>query len=147
MVQINKVRGTVADLTQTVTAFQGTKNDRDFLYLDEMLTRALLQLDNVDPDGCDDVRQARKAVIKDINAAISKLESLAKDPGTSTPKATCEDPQKSPTGEQDPATSAPPAPPAPQQEAEEKSAEKMEVEKQEESAVRSADGTPDVSNT
>lgn len=47
------------------------------MYLDEMLTRALLQLDNVDPDGQDDVRQARRAVIKEINANISLLESKA----------------------------------------------------------------------
>lgn len=74
------MRGTVAELREKVEGFKGTKKDREFLYLDEMLTRALLQLDNVDPDGCDQVRQARRGVIKDINSAISKLEALAKDP-------------------------------------------------------------------
>lgn len=54
-----------------------------------MLTRALLQLDNVDPDGCDQVRQARRGVIKDINNAITKLESLAKDPTAKDPAKDC----------------------------------------------------------
>ncbi|ROT61511.1 hypothetical protein C7M84_020706 [Penaeus vannamei] len=54
------------------------------------------KLDNVDPDGRDDVRQARRAVIKDINAAISLLESKAAEPEqaqkekTPTPVATHE---------------------------------------------------------
>lgn len=74
------MKASVDEYRSKVEAFSGSKKSRDFLYLDEMLTRALLQLDNVDPDGRDDVRQARRAVIKGINAAISLLESKATEP-------------------------------------------------------------------
>ncbi|ROT83194.1 putative BAG domain-containing protein Samui isoform X1 [Penaeus vannamei] len=94
--QIESVKASVDEYRAKVEAFSGSKKSREFLYLDEMLTRALLQLDNVDPDGRDDVRQARRAVIKDINAAISLLESKAAEPEqaqkekTPTPVATHE---------------------------------------------------------
>lgn len=96
MSQIESVKASVDEYRAKVEAFSGSKKSREFLYLDEMLTRALLQLDNVDPDGRDDVRQARRAVIKDINAAISLLESKAAEPEqaqkekTPTPVATHE---------------------------------------------------------
>lgn len=80
LAQIEAVRASVEEYREKVNAFEGTKKNREFLYLDEMLTRALLQLDNIDPDGCDDVRQARRAAIKDINAAISALETKASEP-------------------------------------------------------------------
>ncbi|XP_064097410.1 BAG domain-containing protein Samui-like isoform X2 [Macrobrachium nipponense] len=79
LTQIEAVQASVDEYIAKVDAFTGVKNDREFLYLDEMLTRALLQLDNVDPDGREDVRQARRAVIKNINAAISALETKATD--------------------------------------------------------------------
>lgn len=123
-------------MSEQVSRFQGTKKDREFLYLDEMLTRALLQLDNVDPDGCDDVRQARRTVIKDINAAIGKLEALAKDPMPEEPKEAVQEPVETPKE-------------APQ---EEKKVETMEVDQQEvkggENCVeKSAEATPDVSTS
>lgn len=78
--QIDAVRTSVEEYRKKVDDFKGSKKDREFLYLDEMLTRALLQLDNVDPNGCDVVRQARRAVIKEINASISLLETKASEP-------------------------------------------------------------------
>ena len=60
-----------------VDQFGGTKKDKEFLYLDEMLTRALISLDDIDPDGNNEIRLARKALIKDINSKISLLEKKA----------------------------------------------------------------------
>lgn len=143
MAQIERVSGTVKDLAGKVDEFTGGKKDRDFLYLDEMLTRALLELDNVDPDGCDDVRQARRAVIKEINAAISKLEEKAKTPQQEQPST--QPPAPTPTANQD-STAPPPTTPTPAattQEGEktEKSEEKMETVQQEANSSEPAEGT------
>ncbi|KAG7163722.1 BAG domain-containing protein Samui-like, partial [Homarus americanus] len=81
LAQIEAIRASVEEFRSKVDVFTGTKN-REFLYLDEMLTRALLKLDNIDPDGRDDVRMARRAVIKDINASISLLEAKASETET-----------------------------------------------------------------
>ena len=75
--KIDQVRANNEELMKSVDNFSGTKNDREFLYLDEMLTRALISLDDIDPDGKDDIRQARKALVKDINSKISLLEKKA----------------------------------------------------------------------
>lgn len=133
------------DLVGKVEEYKGGKKDREFLYLDEMLTRALLELDNVDPDGCDDVRQARRAVIKGINAAISKLEEkattpLQEEPNTQPPAPT------PPTANQDPSAPPPttPTPATTTQEGEktEKSEEKMETDQQQEAkSSEPAEGT------
>lgn len=79
LVQIAAVAGSVAEYSERVAKFTGGRKSKEFLYLDEMLTRALLQLDNVDPDGRQDVRQARRAVIKEINSSISALEAKANE--------------------------------------------------------------------
>ena len=76
MDKISEVQKSVDEYKAEVSQYKGGKGkkDRQFLYLDEMLTRALLKLDDIDPDGRDDVRQARRALIKDINSTISTLE-------------------------------------------------------------------------
>ena len=80
--KIDQIRANNEEIMKRVDNFKGTKKDRDFLYLDEMLTRALISLDDIDPDGKDDVRQARKALIKDINSKISLLDKIVSE----TPK-------------------------------------------------------------
>ncbi|XP_018023076.1 putative mediator of RNA polymerase II transcription subunit 12 [Hyalella azteca] len=75
--KIEQVRSKTEEFMQKVDAFTGTKKDREFLYLDEMLTRALISLDDIDPDGNAEIRQARKNLIKDINSKISLLEKKA----------------------------------------------------------------------
>ncbi|KAK3863715.1 hypothetical protein Pcinc_030542 [Petrolisthes cinctipes] len=77
LIQIAAVAGSVANYSDLVGKFSGGRKSKEFLYLDEMLTRALLLLDNVDPDGRQDVRQARRTVIKEINASIAALEAKA----------------------------------------------------------------------
>jgi hypothetical protein len=54
-----------------------TRKAKDYLYLDEMLTRNLIKLDVIETEGREDVRQARKDCIKLIQATISKLEAKA----------------------------------------------------------------------
>ena len=52
------------------------KTDKQYLYLEEMLMRQLIRLDNVETEGKDEVRMARKQAVKEIQATISKLEAI-----------------------------------------------------------------------
>lgn len=58
-----------------VNAFSDTSEDKQYRYLDEMLTRCMLQLDNVDTMGNESVRLARKNAIKKVQASIDLLET------------------------------------------------------------------------
>lgn len=60
-----------------VETFAGTRKDKLYVYLDEMLTRNLLKLDNIETEGKDNIRSARKEAIKCIQACINKLEATA----------------------------------------------------------------------
>jgi len=53
-----------------------TKTDKQYLYLEEMLMRQLIRLDNVETEGKDEVRMTRKQAVKEIQATISKLEAM-----------------------------------------------------------------------
>lgn len=55
--------------------YSGNSKDKNYLYLDEMLTRELIKLDDIDTDGKENIRQARKEAIRSIQRAISLLES------------------------------------------------------------------------
>lgn len=75
--QIQAIQKDVSNLIRQVEVFNGMPKDKNYLYLDEMLTRNLLKLDNVDTQGQDSIRQARKEAIKCIEKTISHLESKA----------------------------------------------------------------------
>lgn len=51
------------------------RQDKEYVYLDEMLTRNLLKLDDIETEGKDDVRTARKEAIRQIQRCISQLEN------------------------------------------------------------------------
>lgn len=77
LLQITAVLQNVEDLFHHVEAYNGNGSDKQFRFLDEMLTRCMLRLDDVDTDGLDDVRTARKAAVHKVQACIEKLESRA----------------------------------------------------------------------
>lgn len=60
-----------------VEQFGGKRGDKDYAYLDEMLTRNLLKLDTIDTNGKDSIRMARKEAIKCIQTSIAVLEAKA----------------------------------------------------------------------
>ncbi|XP_073997677.1 BAG domain-containing protein starvin isoform X2 [Rhodnius prolixus] len=73
--QVAAVLKEVTLLKERVDAYNGnSKSDKEYMYLDEMLTRNLLKLDNIDTEGKEEVRTARKEVIKRIQECITKLE-------------------------------------------------------------------------
>lgn len=55
----------------------GSRQDKEYIYLDEMLTRELIKLDDIETEGRENVRQARKNAIRSIQETISLLETKA----------------------------------------------------------------------
>lgn len=71
---IDSTRAEVNDLLGGINEFQGTtENDMNYKYLDEMLTRCMLKLDNIECNSSAD-RSSRKEAIRGVNKAISILE-------------------------------------------------------------------------
>ena len=62
--------------------FKGFKTDREYLYLEEMLTRHLLSLDGIEPEGETSIRQMRKESINSVNRCLSLLDRKVSDVNT-----------------------------------------------------------------
>jgi hypothetical protein len=72
------VQKDVEELKAQVSKYSGnSRKDKEYIYLDEMLTRNLLKLDDIDTEGKEDVRQVRKDAIRTIQRCISCLEGKA----------------------------------------------------------------------
>lgn len=75
--QITDILAEFETLKTSVDEFKGVPQDKQYRYLDEMLTRCMLKLDNVETHGDDAVRASRKAAVKAIEKCITDLESHA----------------------------------------------------------------------
>ncbi|CAK1547431.1 unnamed protein product [Leptosia nina] len=75
--QILSIQSDVLNLMTEVENFSGTKKDKQYIYLDEMLTRNLIKLDNIETEGKENIRQARREAIKCIQKCIAVLEAKA----------------------------------------------------------------------
>ena len=72
--KIQKIQASVLDLMSSVEQFSGA-NKKEYAYLDEMLTQNLLKLDDIDAEGKENIKSARREAIKCINSLISLLEA------------------------------------------------------------------------
>ncbi|CAG9808687.1 unnamed protein product [Chironomus riparius] len=72
--KIQKIQQSVLDLMGRVEQYNGADR-KEYLFLDEMLTQNLLKLDNIDAEGKDNIKNARREAIKCINSLISLLEA------------------------------------------------------------------------
>ncbi|XP_021001958.1 BAG domain-containing protein Samui isoform X2 [Parasteatoda tepidariorum] len=77
MQQIAVVLQNVEDLVTRVENYTGTGRDKHYRFLDEMLTRCMLRLDDVDTEGKEDIRNARKAALREVQSCIDRLEAKA----------------------------------------------------------------------
>ncbi|GIY47680.1 BAG domain-containing protein Samui [Caerostris extrusa] len=75
--QIAVVMQNVDDLIVRIEGYTGTGRDKHYRFLDEMLTRCMIRLDSVDTEGREDIRNARKAAIRDVQYCIDRLEAKA----------------------------------------------------------------------
>lgn len=72
--KIHSIQESVISLMSKVELFDG-QNEKEYKFLDEMLTQNLLKLDNIDVDGKENVKNARKEAIKCINSLINLLDT------------------------------------------------------------------------
>lgn len=80
LAKVQQIVGRVAKLEQEVKCFDGKKNDKKYLLLEELLTKELLALDSVDPEGRVDVRQARRDGVRRVQTILEELEQLEEQP-------------------------------------------------------------------
>jgi hypothetical protein len=74
MEKIDLIRNNVEDLRRDVDEFKGGKGDKQYINLEEMLTRNMLKLDLIDSEGNSDIRLARKNVVRSVQQALDQLE-------------------------------------------------------------------------
>ncbi|XP_067908997.1 BAG family molecular chaperone regulator 3 [Heterodontus francisci] len=77
LVKVEKIFQNVQRLEEDVNLFEGAGTDKHYLMIEELLTKELLALDSVDPDGRDDVRQARRDGVKKVQNLLERLEQKA----------------------------------------------------------------------
>ncbi|RWS29614.1 BAG domain-containing protein Samui-like protein [Leptotrombidium deliense] len=78
----------IALLEKQINEFSGEYQDKTYRYLDEMLTRCMLKLDNIEGNGREDVRQARKSAINFVNKCINFLEIATESAAAATAATT-----------------------------------------------------------
>ncbi|CAM2117747.1 unnamed protein product [Caretta caretta] len=79
VLKVEAILENVQMLEQAVDSFKGKKNDKKYLMIEEYLTKELLALDSVDPEGRADVRQARRDGVRKVQNILERLEQKAED--------------------------------------------------------------------
>ncbi|XP_054974894.1 BAG family molecular chaperone regulator 3 [Sorex araneus] len=79
VLKVEAILEKVQRLEQAVDSFEGKKTDKKYLMIEEYLTKELLALDSVDPEGRADVRQARRDGVRKVQTILEKLEQKAID--------------------------------------------------------------------
>ncbi|XP_028271150.1 LOW QUALITY PROTEIN: BAG family molecular chaperone regulator 4 [Parambassis ranga] len=77
LAKVQYVMARVLLLQEDVDEFVGKKTDKTYRCLEELLTKELLELDSVETQGQENVRQARKEAVQKIQAILDKLEKKA----------------------------------------------------------------------
>ncbi|XP_040291978.1 BAG family molecular chaperone regulator 3 [Bufo bufo] len=78
LLQVERILHRVQALQEAVDNFQGGKNKK-YMMLEEYLTKELLALDSVDPEGRADVRQSRRDGVRRVQNILETLEQKATD--------------------------------------------------------------------
>lgn len=77
LAKVQQVLTRVQLLQEDVDEFVGKKSDKSYRCLEELLTKELLELDSVETQGQENVRQARKEAVQRIQAILDQLERKA----------------------------------------------------------------------
>uniref|UniRef100_U3EU80 BAG family molecular chaperone regulator 3-like protein n=1 Tax=Micrurus fulvius TaxID=8637 RepID=U3EU80_MICFL len=85
VLKVEAILNRVQILEHEVDSFQGKKNGKKYLWIEEYLTKELLALDSVDPEGRADVRQARRDGVRKVQNILERLEQKAEDVPETTP--------------------------------------------------------------
>ena len=74
---INDILTECQQYKDRVNNFKGSKVDKEYKFLEEMLTRSLLKLDGVESGQDLNIRQARKGAVREIQSYLDQLELKA----------------------------------------------------------------------
>ena len=77
MQKINDIGSNLLTLQEEVSNFQGAKGCKEFLTLEEKLTRQILDLDAIDTGGDERIRAARKNTVEYIQSLLCALDNAA----------------------------------------------------------------------
>ena len=77
LLKIQEIGSSLGALRDEVTQFRDAKGSREFLTLEEKLTRQLLALDAIDTGGEEQIRSARKNTIDHIQELLHILDNNA----------------------------------------------------------------------
>lgn len=80
--QIDLIMAEARKQQAEVDRFVGSKQDKLFLIIEEMLTRLLIKLDRIDSEGKQEIRSARRDAVKQVQSSLDLLESKAKSGGS-----------------------------------------------------------------
>ncbi|XP_013927467.1 PREDICTED: BAG family molecular chaperone regulator 3 [Thamnophis sirtalis] len=90
VLKVEAILNRVQILEHEVYSFQGKKNDKKYRWIEEYLTKELLALDSVDPEGRADVRQARRDGVRKVQNILERLEQKAEDVPETTQGDECQ---------------------------------------------------------
>jgi len=79
IMKLAKIQEDVESLTNEIKNFNGSKDTKEYRFLEEMLTRQLLALDGIEPDGDTEIRTIRKESINSVNRCLSLLDRKVSD--------------------------------------------------------------------
>ena len=77
MKKINNIGSSLEALQEEVSHFQGAKGSKEFLTIEEKLTRQILELDAIDTGGDQQIRAARKNTVEYIQSLLHALDNAA----------------------------------------------------------------------
>jgi len=69
----------VENLRVRISNYSGSRKNKEYLYLDDMLTKLLISLDGIDADGRNDIKQMRKESVKKVDDYLKLLDEKASD--------------------------------------------------------------------
>lgn len=72
---INKIKSEVKLLCEKVNSISFQSKEYEYLYCEEMLTKCLLELDDILTEGEESIKKARKELVLEINRALLELEN------------------------------------------------------------------------
>eukprot|EP00111_Clytia_hemisphaerica_P024835 TCONS_00073222-protein len=75
--KLRKIAEEISSFVDDVVKFTGKKGDHEYKYLEEMLSQQVLLLDKVAASGSDELRNARKALVKEVQELLEILERRA----------------------------------------------------------------------
>jgi hypothetical protein len=73
--KLKSVETELALLEARIEAFSGGVKDKEYIYIDEMLTKALLTLDAIDSEGVIEIKNSRKQLVNRVQSLVDQLES------------------------------------------------------------------------